>query len=74
MALIVHKYGGTSMGSPERIRNVALALNIGMAGFLTARPLGGARLARGLGGQRLRRWRCVAGLLASSGGAGPQRR
>ena len=23
MALIVHKYGGTSMGSPERIRNVA---------------------------------------------------
>lgn len=24
MALIVHKYGGTSMGSPERIRNVAL--------------------------------------------------
>ncbi|GAC1318539.1 MAG: aspartate kinase [Collimonas sp.] len=24
MALIVHKYGGTSMGSPERIKNVAL--------------------------------------------------
>ena len=24
MALIVHKYGGTSMGSVERIRNVAL--------------------------------------------------
>ena len=23
MALIVHKYGGTSMGSTERIRNVA---------------------------------------------------
>ena len=23
MSLIVHKYGGTSMGSPERIRNVA---------------------------------------------------
>ena len=23
MPLIVHKYGGTSMGSPERIRNVA---------------------------------------------------
>jgi len=23
MALIVQKYGGTSMGSPERIRNVA---------------------------------------------------
>ena len=23
MALIVHKYGGTSMGSAERIRNVA---------------------------------------------------
>ena len=23
MALIVHKYGGTSMGSPERIRSVA---------------------------------------------------
>ena len=23
MALIVHKYGGTSMGSPERIQNVA---------------------------------------------------
>ena len=23
MALTVHKYGGTSMGSPERIRNVA---------------------------------------------------
>ena len=23
MAIIVHKYGGTSMGSPERIRNVA---------------------------------------------------
>jgi aspartate kinase len=23
MALIVHKYGGTSMGSPERIKNVA---------------------------------------------------
>lgn len=23
MALIVHKYGGTSMGSPDRIRNVA---------------------------------------------------
>ena len=26
MALIVHKYGGTSMGSPERIRNVAAPL------------------------------------------------
>ncbi len=26
MALIVHKYGGTSMGSPERIRNVAKRL------------------------------------------------
>ena len=23
MAIIVHKYGGTSMGSPERIKNVA---------------------------------------------------
>ena len=23
MALIVHKYGGTSVGSPERIKNVA---------------------------------------------------
>ena len=23
MAIIVHKYGGTSMGTPERIRNVA---------------------------------------------------
>ena len=23
LATLVHKYGGTSMGSPERIRNVA---------------------------------------------------
>jgi aspartate kinase len=29
MALIVHKYGGTSMGSTERIRNVASACQMG---------------------------------------------
>ena len=31
MALIVHKYGGTSMGSPERIQSVARRVAVKIA-------------------------------------------